>query len=102
MSHVDETLLGLRSGGRLRLTCSRSLTVWSSVPAFLKPHYDGNLKAALDVGLHLGCALLDANEYDASFDSLIEKIGVGPSITAFAMLPANPNEFLACLGALII
>lgn len=99
VSHFDETLIGLRSGGTLRLACLRSFSVWSSVPAFINPHYDGPNKTTYDVGPPLGSTLLNANRDSASFDVNIDRIGVGPGIMAFAVIPANPNEFLVHLSA---
>lgn len=91
VSHVDETLLGIRAGGTLRLTCSCYLTVWSSVPAFFALRDKTANKR--DVGsATLGRMLLDDN--CGSSGDFIEEIGVGPGLSAFAPSPANQNEFI--------
>ena len=38
VSHIDESLAGLRNEGMLRLTCSRTFAIWSSLPKFFSPH----------------------------------------------------------------
>lgn len=97
ISHVDETLLGLRAGSTLRLTCSRYLAVWSSLPAFLfSLRYNA---ARCDLGqAAVGSMLLDDNN-GAAVGDYIEEIGVGPGLSAFAPSPVDPNEFLVSFCA---
>ncbi|KAJ1458624.1 hypothetical protein M885DRAFT_513140 [Pelagophyceae sp. CCMP2097] len=98
LSASDETYLGLRAGGRLRLQCSRTVAVWASVPASVTAARGG---AHANRGDALGRMLLREAGDDgaASLDSLIAAVGVGPGVTpAFAASPADANEFLVALS----
>jgi|TARA_B100000482_G_scaffold181868_1_gene155404 hypothetical protein len=107
VSHMDESLVGLRVGSNLRLTCSRSLAIWSSVPVFFSPYYDAYCtteRDATDARL-LGRTLLGSDQDGSSvnpgigFDSYLTEVGVGPGVSAFAISPSNSNEFVVALSA---
>lgn len=83
VSQADESLLGVRAGSALRLTCTRSLSIWSSMPLLLAP-CGGSYRAQS----------ADRCESTSPDFSVFDETPIGPSISSFVMSPADPNEFL--------
>ena len=80
-TEIDNNLAP-RAGSSLSLDCSCSFWVTSTIPNVVSPHYHDSLSSA---------ELLES----------VPEACVGPHISAFIVLPANPDEFLASFGVCI-